>query len=63
MANHKSALKRARQNEIRRLRNRSTKTKLKKMIFEKEKIKHRIMNKKQTGVFASRLLWQEKYYG
>ncbi len=41
----------------------NTKTKLKKMIFEKEKIKHRIMNKKQTGVFASRLLWQEKYYG
>lgn len=29
MANHKSALKRARQNEIRRLRNKSTKTKVK----------------------------------
>lgn len=41
----------------------NAKTKLKQMIFEKEKIKHRIMNKKQTEVFASRLLWQEKYYG
>ena len=29
MANHKSALKRARQNEIRRLRNKSTKTRVK----------------------------------
>ena len=29
MANHKSALKRARQNEIRRLRNRSSKTRIK----------------------------------
>ena len=29
MANHKSALKRARQNEIRRLRNKGTKTKVK----------------------------------
>ncbi len=32
MANHKSALKRARQNEIRRLRNRSTKTKVKNIV-------------------------------
>lgn len=32
MANHKSALKRARQNEIRRQRNRSTKTKVKNII-------------------------------
>ena len=32
MANHKSALKRARQNEIRRLRNRSTKTKIKNIV-------------------------------
>ena len=32
MANHKSALKRARQNEIRRLRNKSNKTKVKGLI-------------------------------
>jgi small subunit ribosomal protein S20 len=32
LANHKSALKRARQNEIRRLRNRSTKTKVKNIV-------------------------------
>lgn len=32
MANHKSALKRVRQNEIRRLRNRSTKTKVKNIV-------------------------------
>lgn len=32
MANHKSALKRARQNEIRRLRNRSRKTRIKNVI-------------------------------
>lgn len=32
MANHKSALKRARQNEIRRQRNRSTKTKVKNIV-------------------------------
>lgn len=32
MANHKSALKRARQNENRRLRNRSTKTKVKNIV-------------------------------
>ena len=32
MANHPSALKRARQNEARRLRNRSVKTKVKKVI-------------------------------
>ena len=32
MANHKSAIKRARQNEIRRLRNKSTKTRLKNVI-------------------------------
>ena len=34
MANHKSALKRARQNEIRRLRNMGYKTKVKKAIRE-----------------------------
>lgn len=32
MANHKSALKRARQNEIRRTRNRSVKTRIKKAV-------------------------------
>jgi len=32
LANHKSALKRARQNEIRRLRNRSIKTKIKNIV-------------------------------
>jgi len=32
LANHKSALKRARQNESRRLRNRSTKTKVKNIV-------------------------------
>jgi len=32
LANHKSALKRARQNEIRRLRNRSTKTQVKNIV-------------------------------
>jgi small subunit ribosomal protein S20 len=32
LANHKSALKRARQNEIRRLRNKSVKTKVKKIV-------------------------------
>ncbi len=32
MANHKSALKRARQNEIRRLRNKSVKTKVKNIV-------------------------------
>jgi small subunit ribosomal protein S20 len=34
LANHKSALKRARQNEIRRLRNKSTKTRLKHLVKE-----------------------------
>lgn len=34
MANHKSALKRARQNEIRRMRNKSTKTKVKHIVKE-----------------------------
>ena len=32
MANHKSAVKRARQNEIRRLRNKSVKTSIKKIV-------------------------------
>jgi len=32
LANHKSALKRARQNEIRRLRNKSVKTRVKKIV-------------------------------
>ena len=32
MANHKSAIKRARQNEIRRLRNRSVKTRVKNVV-------------------------------
>ena len=32
MANHKSAVKRARQNELRRLRNKSVKTSLKKIV-------------------------------
>ncbi|MGB2689448.1 MAG: 30S ribosomal protein S20, partial [Desulfobacterales bacterium] len=32
MANHKSALKRARQNEIRRLRNKSVKTRVKTIV-------------------------------
>ena len=32
MANHKSALKRARQNEIRRIRNKSVKTRVKNII-------------------------------
>ncbi|MGB5422713.1 MAG: 30S ribosomal protein S20 [Desulfobacterales bacterium] len=32
MANHKSALKRARQNEIRRLRNKSTRTRVKNVV-------------------------------
>ncbi len=34
MANHKSALKRARQNEVRRIRNKSYKTKIKKAVRE-----------------------------
>ncbi|MDL1967939.1 MAG: 30S ribosomal protein S20 [Deltaproteobacteria bacterium] len=34
MANHKSALKRAMQNEIRRMRNKSTKTSIKKLTKE-----------------------------
>ncbi len=34
MANHKSALKRATQNEIRRMRNKSTKTRIKKVTKE-----------------------------
>ena len=34
MANHKSALKRARQNELRRLRNKSTKTRIKGVVKE-----------------------------
>ena len=34
MANHKSALKRATQNEIRRIRNKSTKTRIKKVTKE-----------------------------
>ncbi len=34
MANHKSALKRATQNEIRRVRNKSTKTRIKKVTKE-----------------------------
>ncbi|MGD9072948.1 MAG: 30S ribosomal protein S20, partial [Desulfobacterales bacterium] len=32
MANHKSALKRARQNDIRRLRNKSTRTRVKNVV-------------------------------
>lgn len=32
MANHKSAIKRARQNEIRRLRNKASKTKIKNIV-------------------------------
>ncbi len=34
MANHKSALKRARQNQIRRLRNRTNRTRIKNMVKE-----------------------------
>lgn len=34
MANHKSAIKRARQNEIRRMRNRSTKSRIKSIAKE-----------------------------
>ena len=34
MANHKSAVKRARQNEIRRLRNKATKTRVKSIVKE-----------------------------
>ena len=34
MANHKSAIKRARQNEIRRLRNRAVKTRVKNIVKE-----------------------------
>jgi len=34
LANHKSAIKRARQNEIRRLRNKSTKTRIKSIVKE-----------------------------
>ena len=34
MANHKSAVKRARQNEIRRLRNKATKTRIKSIVKE-----------------------------
>ena len=34
MTNHKSALKRARQNELRRLRNKSTKTRIKSIVKE-----------------------------
>ena len=36
MANHKSAIKRARQNEVRRLRNKSTKTRVKKITKDVE---------------------------
>ena len=34
MANHKSAIKRARQNELRRVRNKSVKTRIKKIVKE-----------------------------
>ena len=34
MANHKSALKRARQNQLRRVRNRASKTRIKNMVKE-----------------------------
>ena len=34
MANHKSALKRARQNEVRRMRNKSSKTRVKNVVKE-----------------------------
>jgi small subunit ribosomal protein S20 len=34
LANHKSAIKRARQNELRRLRNKSTKTRVKSIVKE-----------------------------
>jgi small subunit ribosomal protein S20 len=34
LANHKSALKRARQNELRRLRNKATKTRIKSIVKE-----------------------------
>jgi len=36
LANHKSAIKRARQNEVRRLRNKSTKTRVKKITKDVE---------------------------
>jgi small subunit ribosomal protein S20 len=50
LANHKSALKRARQNEIRRMRNKSVKTRVKKIIKDvrlsaNESSKDEILNK------------------
>lgn len=41
----------------------NTKNRLKQMMFDKEKIRHNLANKKQTEIFASRSLWQEKHYG
>ena len=54
MANHKSALKRARQNEVRRIRNKSTKTRIKNIVKDvrldvREKSKESALTKLDTA--------------
>ena len=54
MANHKSALKRARQNEVRRMRNKSTKTRIKNIVKDvrlavSEKSKESALTKLDTA--------------
>ena len=49
MANHKSAIKRARQNEIRRLRNRAAKTRIKTMV---KKVETAVAEKDQSQAGA-----------
>ena len=54
MANHKSALKRARQNEVRRIRNKSTKTRIKNIVKDvrldvSEKSKESALTKLDTA--------------
>jgi small subunit ribosomal protein S20 len=54
LANHKSALKRARQNEVRRIRNKSTKTRIKNIVKDvrldvSEKSKESALTKLDTA--------------
>ena len=54
MANHKSALKRARQNEVRRIRNKATKTRIKNIVKDvrldvSEKSKESALTKLDTA--------------
>ena len=55
MANHKSAIKRARQNEIRRSRNKSTKTKIKNIVKT-----YQLASKETPGEKANEKLNQAK---